>query len=372
MSRKHKTSQTQIVDVSILPLPELRRSLLTWFSQQQRDLPWRQTQDPYAIWVSEVMLQQTRVATVLSYYQKFLTQFPTLESLALAPLDQVLGLWSGLGYYRRARHLHEAAQEVLHRFSGTLPHDYHALLSIKGIGRYTAGAISSIAFQQPYPAVDGNVYRIFSRLFCLEYPMQSTLLQKSCETIAQEIVQGERPGDLNQALMELGALLCTPKNPSCLLCPIREHCKAYETGEMLAYPKPGKSTPVQDIAVQWAFIHHNHTVLLLQRPDDGLFAGMWEFPGIYTPGCTDETPDSLHKQIQQWGLHVAWQDTYREYQHVLTHRRLHIRLHQGQWLHGQPTWPESAYRWISPEQHQNLAIASITRKILVQFPSSIP
>ncbi len=369
MVKPRNTSVTSGKKVSTLPIPdlayeEIRHALLEWFQHHQRDLPWRQTKDPYAIWLSEIMLQQTRVTTVIPYYKRFLERFPTVESLAEAALDDVLALWSGLGYYRRARHLHAAAQDIVERFEGQLPADHKALLSIKGIGRYTAGAIASIAFDLPFPAVDGNVFRIFARLCCLKYPINSTALHKIVEAMANVLAKGERPGELTQGLMELGALICTPKSPTCLLCPIREHCSSLETGQVDLYPVPKRKTKVQDITVQWALLRRSGRVLFIQRPEDGLFAGLWELPGLYLSHPGPDEPTLLLEQLEEWGLQLQLSETVTPYQHTLSHRQLHIQLYHGTQLRGRLNLPRHSFRWISLKTLDELPISSITRRVL--------
>lgn len=341
----------------------MRDQLAEWYGHQQRELPWREMKNPYGTWVSEIMLQQTRVATVIPYFLRFMERFPTVTDLAEADLDDVLAQWSGLGYYRRARNLHAGAKEVVERFGGELPANHKDLLSIKGIGRYTAGAIASIAFNLPYPAVDGNVYRIFSRICCLDDPVNTPALHRTCEAIASQIVQGNSPGDLTQAMMELGALTCTPKSPACLLCPVREHCKAYATGQTLDYPVPKKTTAVQDMTVQWAMVKRNDQILLVQRPDDGLFAGLWELPGLYLDYPGPNNTDALQSYLQGIGLSVELQADPSSYQHTLSHRRMHISLFQSQSVEGTPTLPSKSFQWVHLHDHLNLPISSITRRV---------
>ena len=209
---------------------EVRTQLLQWFDRSKRDLPWRKTSDPYGIWVSEVMLQQTQVERVIRYWTKFLERFPTVKSLAAAELKDVLGLWTGLGYYSRARNLHRAAQEVVARFEGELPDSVDALLTLPGFGRYTAGAVGSIAFGLATPLVDGNVARVLSRLLELDGVPGEKVREAGLWAAAEVLVEGERPGDWNQSLMELGATVCVPQNPLCLVCPVRGSCRALSEG----------------------------------------------------------------------------------------------------------------------------------------------
>jgi A/G-specific adenine glycosylase len=269
----------------------LRVALLDWYDKNRRDLPWRATHDPYAIWVSEIMLQQTQVATVLDYYARWMQRFPTIDALANAELDDVLTLWAGLGYYRRARMLHAGARYVRDALGGVMPGDAAGLKVLPGVGDYTAGAIASIAYNEPAPIVDGNVERIFARLLAIPGDPKARANQKTFWRLAAELVDPERPGDLNQAMMELGATVCTPTNPTCLLCPVRALCVGLATGQPTNFPGKvirAKARP-QDVATCVITAHHagKTWTLLTQRPDTGLLAGLWEFPTVELPADHD-------------------------------------------------------------------------------------
>lgn len=261
-------------------LKAVRAALLKFFDAHQRDLPWRETNDPYAIWVSEVMLQQTRVATVVPYYRNWLEAFPTVQALAAAPESEVLKRWEGLGYYSRARNLHRAAAVVCEQFSGSLPDSVEGLRSLPGVGPYTAGAVGSIAFGLAAPAVDGNVKRVLARL--LDDPSPS---ERELERRAAALVDPDRPGDFNQALMELGSLICTPRSPRCDVCPIASHCRARAAGTVAERPLPRKRapTPHQNLVTLVAARSADTTsvqLLLERRPEQGLLAGLWSFPEV--------------------------------------------------------------------------------------------
>jgi A/G-specific adenine glycosylase len=270
-------------------------ALLRHFDATRRPLPWRDTSDPYAIWVSEVMLQQTRVETVMPYYGRWLDRFPTVEALADAGIDDVLKEWEGLGYYSRARHLHAAARTVRERHGGRVPDDPAALRELPGVGEYTAGAVASIAFGVPLPAVDGNVRRVLSRLYDLEAPGAGELRRR-----AAALVPEDRPGDFNQAVMELGATICTPRGPACSRCPLGSRCLARQRGVQESRPRPRKAKPIPEEVVRTALLvrigedrpdgrgaglGRDETtagrclVLLARRPTRGLLGGLWEFPG---------------------------------------------------------------------------------------------
>ena len=258
----------------------LRPAVLAWFDHSKRDLPWRRTSDPYAIWVSEVMLQQTQVDRVIEYYERFLKTLPTVQALAAAAVPDVLALWRGLGYYSRARNLHKAANELVERFNGSLPRDLEALKSLPGFGRYTAGAVASIAFAQPVPLVDGNVARVFSRLFEIDglpgEKSREALLWKTAEAL----VEGERPGDFNQALMELGARVCLPSKPRCLLCPAKTWCLALHTGRVAELPPPKKAAGRKKLELAVVVAQRKGVVLMARRAETGLFGGLWEMPTV--------------------------------------------------------------------------------------------
>jgi len=390
-------------------IADIRAALLGWFDAQQRDLPWRQTQDPYAIWLSEIMLQQTRVETVKPYYAAFLEAYPDVEAMAAAPQSEVLALWSGLGYYRRARNLHKAAQDIVKRFNGYFPstHEeilslsgvgyyrrarnlhkaaqdivkrfngyfpstHEEILSLSGVGRYTAGAIASIAFALPYAAVDGNVHRVMARMFGIEQARGSTQLDKESWVWAEQLVEGERPGDLNQALMELGALVCTPRSPTCMLCPVRAWCQEYEAGTPDRLPLPKAKKPIKELEVLWALLCRRGKVLLVKRPEEGLFAGMWELPGCYLDAPSEAPLETLRSHLATLGFTASLDDAPQPYTHVLTHRRLSISVYPCQRLRGSVQRPRSQWRWVDPLDLPRLALSSITQTILDELGQDSP
>lgn len=261
--------------------PPLSPALLEWYDEVRRDLPFRRTRDPYAIWVSEVMLQQTQVATVLSYFTRWMQRFPTVKALASASEDDVLHAWQGLGYYSRARSLRRAAQAVVERFDGSLPGTVEDLLSLPGIGPYSAGAIASIAFGERTPVVDGNVVRVLSRLFALRGDPTKATQRKLIWACAAELVPSERPGDFNQALMELGATVCTPQNPRCALCPLRRHCRALALGIQEELPELPARAAVTEVQMAAALVQSRGRVLVVKlKADAPRWASMWQFPNV--------------------------------------------------------------------------------------------
>ncbi len=344
----------------------IRRPLLRWYDANRRDLPWRRSSDPYAIWISEAMLQQTRVETVIPYWERFLEAFPNVESLARAELDDIYTVWTGLGYYSRARNLKHAAETIVTDHDGQLPETTEGLRELKGIGRYTAGAIASIAFDREEPLVDGNVIRVFTRLLGIREESTARTVIEELWTIARVLVPGPRPGDLNQALMELGATLCTPKNPDCLACPVRTHCDAHARGDAEQLPikkKKPKPKPMRAIA---AWIERDRKILAVRRPESGLMAGLWELPGGEI-GPKDEAKDRVGEILRSAvGLEIRNPESVGRIEHIFTHRRLEVEVFRCRADKGARVRPNQfqAHRWVRPNTLLDLAHAGPTRKAM--------
>lgn len=255
-------------------------SLLSWYDQNKRDLPWRDCNDPYKIWLSEIMLQQTRVDQATPYYLRFIKHFPTVYDLAEAEQQEVLRVWEGLGYYSRARNLHHAAKTVVNEFDGTVPSTWTDINKLKGVGPYTAAAVLSIAFDKPHAVVDGNVIRVLTRFYGIEDDVRKTKTKKLVQEHADELIHSDRPGDFNQALMELGATVCTPTSPDCSECPLNSQCVALKMvkTETIPYKSPPKKKPHHQIGVG-IIKNEEGEVLIAHRPDDAMLGGLWEFPG---------------------------------------------------------------------------------------------
>jgi A/G-specific adenine glycosylase len=302
-----------------------QQDLLYWFERNLRDLPWRQDKDPYKIWVSEVMLQQTRVETVIPYFERFVARYPALADLAGAEEEEVLKLWEGLGYYSRARNLHAGVREVQENYAGRVPEEPELIRTIRGIGPYTAGAILSIAYGKPEPAVDGNVMRVLSRLFIVEEDIAKGKTRKLFEHIIRTIIAEENPSYFNQALMELGALLCTPKSPKCPHCPVHRHCQGASQGVAERLPVKGKAKPLRQVELAVAFLEHHGQVLLTRRPNEGLLAGMWELPN--KEGELGELLGFLRTDI---GIDVNPVDLLFTYQHTFTHLQWEMKVYHLQ------------------------------------------
>ncbi len=256
---------------------EFSKKILSWFRVNQRSMPWRNVSDPYRIWLSEVMLQQTQVNTVVSYYKRWLEEFPTLESVAKADLDQILKVWEGLGYYSRARNFHAACQEVLIHHEGRVPSDPEVFYQLKGVGPYTCAAVQSIVFNHPLAAIDGNVKRVVSRLRCIPVPPSKAI--KDIEIFLDSHISKPSPGDFNQAMMELGATVCAIRNPKCTQCPVSKYCEAFQSDSVQEYPKPESRKSRPKIEVAAGLIWKGNKVLIAKRLNRGMLGGMWEFPG---------------------------------------------------------------------------------------------
>ena len=256
-----------------------RKALIGWYLANKRDLPWRHTRDPYRIWVSEVMLQQTQVATVVPYYHKFLHHFADLKSLARADSQEVLKAWEGLGYYARARNLHRAANLVLIEHSGAVPDCWAEFRKLPGVGDYIAAAVLSLAFEKPYPVVDGNVKRVLARLMMIKDPVNKASTTKKFRETAGQLLERKKPGTFNQAMMELGAIVCKPQQPLCGRCPVQKNCRAHQSGEVLNYPIKFKKQPGPLYRIAVGVVYKNGRVLITRRKPSGLLGGLWEFPG---------------------------------------------------------------------------------------------
>jgi A/G-specific adenine glycosylase len=311
--------------------------LLDWYQDHRRDLPWRRTQDPYAVWVAEIMLQQTRVETVVQYYERFLGRFPSAETLAAAPLSDILKAWEGLGYYARARNLHKAAQQVIQEHGGQLPTTPKDLRRLPGIGRYTAAAIASIAFDQDAVALDGNLRRVLCRLFAIDDDPGRPNTQRTLEHLALSMLPAGQAGDFNQALMDLGAMVCTPTKPRCLICPLSHQCQARREGIQNELPirATRSQRPHRDVTAGVIWDGNGH-FLITQRPLDGMLGGLWEFPGgKRRPG--EGLPACLHREIcEELAIEIQVGDLLCTVEHSFTHFHMTLHAFDCLWLGGRP------------------------------------
>jgi len=373
------------------------RELLVWYDRSKRDLPWRRHRDPYFIWVSEIMLQQTRVDTVIPYFNRFIERFPTIRDLAEAPQEDVVKMWEGLGYYSRARNLQAAAQQIVELHDGEMPSEREHVFALKGVGPYTAGAILSIAFNRPEPAVDGNVMRVLSRYFLIEDDIAKPKTRIGMEKIIPGLIPEGRASDFNQALMELGALICTPKSPHCLICPVMEHCRGRIEGmerELPIKTKAKKPRPEQRLAILLEGSgEHEGRVLVRRRPKTGLLASMWEIPHVAAAGedlgvDVAQLEELLEDRGLVWSPMTAYMTAEHTFSHIHWTMKVLIAREQPEVLaqlaaeSGVPyevAVPESAlepelrfdaqdsgeeWRWVSPEDMKEIAFPNLFSHIL--------
>ncbi|MEB3312146.1 MAG: A/G-specific adenine glycosylase [Snowella sp.] len=333
-----------------LPVQKLRRSLLYWYREKGRTLPWRQTADPYAIWVSEIMLQQTQVKTVIPYYHRWLNQFPTINTLAQTDQQTVLKAWEGLGYYARGRNLHKAAQIIVQFHNGQFPTQLADVLALPGIGRTTAGGILSAAFNQPIAILDGNVKRVLARLMTLPVPPTEALAE--LWELSEQLVDPDQPKDFNQALMDLGATICTRSQPKCGQCPWNFACQAYNKGVQTEFPKRKMSAPLPHKRIGVAVISNDEGLILIdRRPEEGLLGGLWEFPGgKIEPNETVE--ECIEREIlEEIGIKIAVGENLMTIDHAYTHFRVTLNVHLCEYVSGTPQAIEcQEVRWVTLDE----------------------
>ncbi len=347
-----------------------RRALLEWFDAHQRQLPWRGIDDPYAVWVSEVMLQQTRVATVIDYFERWMKRFANVENLAEAPVEEVLELWSGLGYYRRARHLHQAAKKVVSEYGGQLPRRASELKKLPGVGPYTAGAVASIAFGEVEPVVDGNVMRVATRLEAIEGDPRKGEVKRRIWELAARWVDPQRPGDFNQAMMELGSQVCTVRAPRCGSCAVRQWCRAKKEGDPERYPSGTAKKSPQPMRGRCCVVYcqdeeGSRSFLLRRRREDGLLGGLWGFPGCEKIGQRWPTVDELAQQLQEPLGETSPEDMERSMgtvTHIFSHRRLKMRVHQLR-VRSRQSPPGERWRWVGAKELDQVASSALLGKI---------
>ena len=330
--------------------------LLAWYDRNARKMPWRGEKDPYRIWVSEAMLQQTRVETVMGYYDRFLQSFPTLQSLALAEEKDVLKQWEGLGYYSRARNLQAGARQVIQDFGGTLPADPAELRKIHGIGPYTAGAIASIAFGVPVAAVDGNVIRVISRLYAIEENPEKTEIRDRVQKLAEKLVPTERPGDHNQAMMDLGATVCVPGTPDCEICPLLGLCQAEKRGIAAELPRLSKAKPPREIRYDLLILRSGSQVLMRKRTEK-MLQGLWCFPMMEDWKSETEITGEIRKK---WGFSCAKMICHGEAKHVFTHQTWRMMIYETE-IAGDCETPKG-YRFVSVGEFEALAMPTAMKK----------
>jgi len=349
-------------------LKKIADDLLKWYDHAARDLLWRQDKDPYKIWVSEIMLQQTRVEAVKPYYERWINRYPDAQTLADSSEEEVLRYWQGLGYYARARNLLRGVREVCSSYNGQVPDDKLAIQSIPGIGEYTAGAILSIAYDRAEPAVDGNVLRVFSRLYCISEEISQANVKKRIAELVRQEIPSERPGDFNQALMELGATVCTPRNPCCSDCPVIDFCMAFQKQRQADLPVKRQKTRAKAILLASVIIQQQDRYLLLRRPNQGLLAGMWEFP---TVEIREESAieSSLNEYLQRVaGVSFAIGEKLFDLTHLFSHRKWDIAFYKGSVSINEETQilgetdKTAQYGWFYPVEWPQLCFAGPHQK----------
>jgi A/G-specific adenine glycosylase len=350
---------------------ELRQALLDWYARSGRTLPWRETRDPYAIWISEIMLQQTQVKTVMPYFDRWMRQFPSIEALANADLQTVLKLWEGLGYYARARNLHRAAQQVVAEHDGVFPQDLEAVLTLPGIGKTTAGGILSAAFNQPLAIMDGNVKRVLARLIALKVPPNKALNQ--LWDLSQTLIDPDNGRDFNQAFMDLGATVCTPRNPACLICPWQEHCRAYNLGVQSELPMSESRAPLPHkiigVAVIW---NDEQRILIDRRKPEGLLGGLWEFPGGKVE-AGESIESCIAREIQEeLGIEIEVGDRLTVVDHTYSHFRVTLNVHHCRHLNGEPQAIEcDEIRWVTVDELPQYPFPKANIQIIEALQSTV-
>jgi A/G-specific adenine glycosylase len=345
-------------------LTEISRRLLDWYQSQSRQLPWRGLNDPYAIWISEIMLQQTRVESVIPYFNRWLERFPSLENLAHSSEQEVLAAWEGLGYYSRARSLLKAARLMVNEGGGKIPADRQALEKLPGVGPYTAGAIASIAFGMDEAALDGNIRRVLARLFDLRLPARSPAGERILWDLARQNLPPGSAGDYNQALMDLGAGLCSPHSPRCSACPLADLCQAHLLGVEEERPVTAVRPAIPHYTVTAAILRRGNKILIARRPSKGLLGGMWEFPGgKVEPGET--LPDGLRREIrEELGIPIEVGESFGVYRHAYTHFRVTLHAFLSSLDGAEPEPLEaSELRWVVPAELGDFPMGKIDRQI---------
>jgi A/G-specific adenine glycosylase len=346
----------------------LRRRLLAWYAKHRRDLPWRRSRDPYCVWISEIMLQQTQVATVRDYFERFTRRFPNVESLAAAEEAEVLRLWEGLGYYRRARQLHAAAKKVVAEFDGQFPSDPESLQQLPGIGRYTAGAIASIAFDRRAPILEANTIRLLSRLIAFRGNPHSQTGQRPLWRVAEEILPQTRVAEFNQALMEIGSLVCTPSEPKCLDCPLSVVCAARMAGLQSEIPQAKPRTVYTDVREAAVIVRKNGSVLVRQCAADERWAGLWDFPrfALEADGPLFAKQEIAAKVAAQTGIECDPGGLLKTMKHGVTRYRITLDCYQAAYLGGRVNAKkDTAVRWLPVGELSSLPLSTTGRKIAI-------
>lgn len=338
----------------------VRASLLRWFRRRARRLPWRQAKSSYEVWLSEIMLQQTQIATVIPFYRRFLAEFPSVERLAAAPLERVLELWSGLGYYRRARHLHLAARVMVERHDGRFPEDFKQARCLPGVGDYTARAVLSMAYNQPYAVTDGNVARVMARLLAVRGSLSQTPFRRMIEQNLDILLSRRRPGNFNQALMELGQTICLPRSPQCSACPLGRWCRAFQLGKPESFPEPRRRRQPEKWHLATAVLQHDHRILLFRGLDDGLLGDLWNFPSALGRSSADALARLREKLHAALGIPITFDKPPHQLHHHITYRSLQVEVYTM----AMPERPQAnGSGWFRKDKVERAAVSQLARKI---------
>ena len=346
-------------------MPEFHKILTEWYKDNKRDLPWRINNDPYSVWISEIILQQTRVDQGTAYFIRFIERFPNLGSLANAPENDVLKIWQGLGYYSRARNMHVAAQQIMNDFNGSFPKTFQTILKLKGIGNYTAAAIASIAFGLPHAAIDGNVFRVLSRIFGIATPIDSTKGKDEFSLLANQLIDKQNPGTFNEAIMEFGALQCTPRNPGCTNCPFQSQCVAFLKGEITQLPVKANKIKVRHRFFNYLYLRHEESIFLEKREANDIWQNLYQLPLIESAKLL--TIEELISGEQFRSLFnnrtIVIDSIGREIIHLLSHQKLHVRFIEISLEH-HPLYPE----WIkiAPQALAEYPIPKLINNFLME------
>lgn len=362
----------EIKSLNQFDIKSFQEDLIQWFEREQRSLPWRADQDPYKVWVSEIMLQQTRVDTVIPYFNRFMEWFPTLHDFADADEEKILKAWEGLGYYSRVRNLQSAVKEVKESYGGKVPDTHSDIIQLKGVGPYTAGAILSIAYGKPEPAVDGNVMRVLSRILLIREDIAKPKTRLIFEDAVRAIISHENPSFFNQALMELGALICTPTSPACMLCPVREHCVAFAEGVQAELPVKVKVTKTKKVKLISGLLQNTEGKILVQkRPEKGLLANLWEFPSF-----SFDTKKTINKHMYEDAFSIQYNNQvilempkFADIQHVFSHLVWNLSAYAGKVVKDIPfeEMEKHRLRWVTEEEMEELAFPVPYQKMYAAY-----
>jgi A/G-specific adenine glycosylase len=356
--------ENELKNIEKISIKSFQEDLISWFKDEQRDLPWRKDQDPYKVWVSEIMLQQTRVDTVIPYFNRFIEWFPTINDLASANEDKVLKAWEGLGYYSRVRNLHSAVKEVNEKYNGQVPNTPKDISNLKGVGPYTAGAILSIAYGIPEPAVDGNVMRVLSRILSIWEDIAKPSTRKIFEKAVRELISHDDPSAFNQALMELGALICTPTSPSCLLCPVRDHCQGFHEGVESELPIKSKKNSQKSVELAAVVVKdEKDRILIHKRAETGLLANLWEFPNVemHQPVLMDRS-QITDLFTESFDMNIKLEKSIGQIEHIFSHLIWNIRVYTGTINSDFPEGTE--WKFLTLEEMEEYAFPVSFHKIL--------